>query len=251
MKLVPINLYNYSRFNKWIMNKFIRHLPCPRCKSKDNLGEYEDNFYCFGCGYYRQKKTLDVLRKRLKGTELLPTSANSIIIEEDIPVQAKTWLLKYGITNEEITKYGIGWCQEKELLVLIHNDSFWQGRNFATGPQHTKYLSSGSKEKLTFYGEGAKLIVVEDVLSAIKVARLSPDYCSLPLLGSSMPLEWSRIVSERFKWVRIWLDRDKAKESLKMARNLSERVLSSRSVITELDPKEYSSTEIREILGND
>jgi hypothetical protein len=112
-------------------------------------------------------------------------------------------------------------------------------------------LSSGKKTTLTLYGESDKLVVVEDVLSAIKVSRLSPDYCAMPLLGSYMSPEWSRIVSERFKWVRIWLDRDKAKESLKMARNLSALGIDSRSVITELDPKEYSKEQIKGFLNND
>jgi hypothetical protein len=66
-----------------------------------------------------------------------------------------------------------------------------------------------------------------------------------------MSPEWSRIVSERFKWVRIWLDRDKAKESLKMARNLSALGIDSRSVITELDPKEYGKEQIKGFLNND
>ena len=32
--------------------KFLRHEPCPKCGSKDNLARYEDHGFCFGCGYY-------------------------------------------------------------------------------------------------------------------------------------------------------------------------------------------------------
>jgi twinkle protein len=50
------------------MSNFIRHLPCPKCRSKDNLGEYEDHFYCFGCQYHKFKNDLDtfLLRKRVQ-----------------------------------------------------------------------------------------------------------------------------------------------------------------------------------------
>ena len=34
---------------------FIQHTNCPKCGSKDNLAEYSDGFYCFGCGYKKQK----------------------------------------------------------------------------------------------------------------------------------------------------------------------------------------------------
>lgn len=35
------------------MANFVKHEPCPKCDSKDNLARYDDNTaYCFGCGYY-------------------------------------------------------------------------------------------------------------------------------------------------------------------------------------------------------
>ena len=35
------------------MEEFIRHEPCPKCGSKDNLARYTDGHgYCFGCEYY-------------------------------------------------------------------------------------------------------------------------------------------------------------------------------------------------------
>ncbi len=34
---------------------------------------------------------------------------------------------------------------------------------------------------LTIYGNGDTIVCVEDILSAIKIARLSPDYCATPL----------------------------------------------------------------------
>ena len=40
------------------MSSFIRHLPCKSCGSRDNLGEYTDHFWCFGCGFYEEQTDL-------------------------------------------------------------------------------------------------------------------------------------------------------------------------------------------------
>lgn len=31
---------------------FVKHAPCPKCGSQDNLGVYSDHSFCFGCGYF-------------------------------------------------------------------------------------------------------------------------------------------------------------------------------------------------------
>jgi DNA primase len=49
---------------------------------------------------------------------------------------------------------------------------------------------------------------------------------------------------ERFSDVVIWLDRDKAKNAIKMARNLKQRGINSEVVISPLDPKEYNKEEM-------
>ena len=165
----------------------------------------------------------------------------------DIPMKAKQWLLKYGITNQEIEQNNIAYNAKSDVLVLLHTQNYWQGRCF--GDQNQKYLSKGSKP-LTIYGNGDTIVCVEDVLSAIKIARLSPDYCATPLLGSSMSLETTQSLSERFKKILIWLDRDKAKEAIRISRNLKQRGITTRVVISPKDPKEYTKGEIINWLKN-
>jgi hypothetical protein len=168
-------------------------------------------------------------------------------LSDDIPIEPKRWLLSYGITNEEISKYNIAWDANNEVLVLHYTQNYWQGRCF--GNQPTKYLSKGIKP-LTIYGKGATIVCVEDILSAIKIARLEPDYCATPLLGSSMPLETTQSLSEQFNKVLIWLDRDKAKDAIKIARNLKQRGVNSNVIISPKDPKEYTKGELIEWLKN-
>lgn len=228
------------------MSKFIGHIPCPKCGSKDNLAEYDDHFWCFGCRYHKVKDDIHTLRKRaFKHSEDPPSLVGLMNCSRDLPQTAMKWLLSYGISKDEIEQYDFQWCEDNELLVLYNKDGYWQGRSFADN--RPKYLSGGNKP-LTIYGSGNKIVCVEDILSAIKIARLSPDYCSTPLLGSSMPLETTQSLIERFNDVIVWLDRDKAKNAIKIARNLKQRGINSEVVISPLDPKEYNKEEIKQWL---
>jgi hypothetical protein len=173
--------------------------------------------------------------------------SDELVLTNDIPIKAMQWLLQYGITDEEISKYNIAYNANSDILILIYTQNYWQGRCFGNQPQ--KYLSKGLKP-LTFYGTGDTIVCVEDVLSAIKIARLSPEFCATPLLGSSMPLETTQSLSERFKNIVIWLDRDKAKDAITMARNLKQRGVTCDVVISNKDPKEYEKGELLTWLKN-
>jgi ribosomal protein S27AE len=229
------------------MSKFLRHTNCPRCGSKDNLAEYDDHFWCFGCKYHKLKNDIGSIRNRIAEQDhtMRRTLPKDIEVSQDIPKPAMQWLLSYGITPNEINDFGIGWNDDAQLLVLVKTPDYWQARTF--GNHKVKYMSNGIKP-LTFYGYADKIVCVEDILSAIKISRLSPEFCALPLLGSSMSEEVIQRLSGRFKSVVIWLDRDKANEAIKIARNLKQRGFNSSVVISPLDPKEYSKGELSEWL---
>ncbi len=229
------------------MSKFIRHTSCPKCGSRDNLAEYDDHVWCFGCKYYKTKDDVHTLRNRLQRTPSMPSDEFTLELSNDIPLKAKQWLLKYGITNQEIEQNNIAYNANSDILVLLHTQNYWQGRCF--GNQSQKYLSKGLKP-LTIYGNGDTIVCVEDILSAIKIARLSPNYCATPLLGSSMSLETTQSLSERFKSILIWLDRDKAKDAIMMSRNLKQRGILVDVVISPKDPKEYDKGELLTWLKN-
>jgi hypothetical protein len=166
---------------------------------------------------------------------------------DELPQVAKQWLYSYGILPNEIKDFGICWNDEQQLLVLIKTPDYWQARCF--GEQKVKYLSKG-KKPLTIYGQSDRLVCVEDILSAIKISRLTPDWCALPLLGSHMSDEVNERIGNHFKSVVIWLDRDKAKEAIKIANNLKQRGVTASVVISPNDPKEYTKGEISEWLRN-
>lgn len=229
------------------MSKFIQHIPCPKCGSRDNCGEYSDHYYCFGCKYWKPKDDINSVRERVFNRSSQKFAENSIDIDvvHDIPKEALRWILSYGITMQEIKDFNFGWNEQQQLLVLLKTPEYWQARCF--GNQRVKYLSKGTKS-LTFYGMADKLVCVEDILSAIKISRLSPEWCSLPLLGCSLPEDFTQRLAGRFKEVVIWLDRDKAKNALAISKNLKQRGFNSRVVISPLDPKEYNKGELSEWL---
>lgn len=243
LTLPPINLWTVPRQSN--MSRFIQHLPCPRCGSKDNLGEYEDHYFCFGCRKTIIKKDLSSIRKRLEPTQLNEVGDISQKITEDIPKHALKWLLSFGITKADTTKYNIGWNDESQFLVLVNTTSYWQARTFGT--HSAKYMSQG-KKPLLFYGNGDTIICVEDVLSAIKVSKATESVQCTPLLGSTIGPELTQYVLESNKKVFLWLDRDKATQAVKTARDLISRGVDCNVIITEKDPKEYSIGEIIEWL---
>lgn len=238
LNLPPINLWNQPNMS------FLQHTNCPKCGSKDNLGEYTDHWYCFGCGYHKHKKDLASVRQRLAGNVVKDDGDLSLNVSDDLPQEARQWLLQYGITSKDVTDYGMGWYAERSLLVLTNSPSYWQARNFGYG---IKYVSKGSKP-LLFYGEGDTIVCVEDILSAIKVSKANSNICTVPLLGSSVSPELEKVLLERFKNVIIWLDRDKATYAVKQARNMVAKGLNCSVLVTQDDPKEYSVGEINEWL---
>ena len=224
---------------------FLKHLPCPNCGSKDNLAEYVDHFYCFGCKYWKAKNDLASIRNRLSPAVSADCDNYSLDVTNNIPVKGMQWLLQYGITKDDVDKYHLGWNNSQELLVLVNTPTYFQGRNFKD--YGVKYVSRG-KKPLLFYGLGDTIECVEDVLSAIKISKANKSICSTPLLGSSMPLELIQTISERFKKVLVWLDRDKAIEAVKMVRNLKQKGVDADVIVTDKDPKEYNTKEINEWL---
>tara|TARA_R100000951_G_scaffold41303_1_gene34885 strand:+ start:231 stop:941 length:711 start_codon:yes stop_codon:yes gene_type:complete len=225
-------------------SKFIKLGPCPHCGSSDARGEYADNYYCFSCGKYDKKSDTASLRERIKQRTKQHVANGIGLIDtvKEIPRTAMQWLLKYNITPQEIKDYGIAWCMNRQLLVLIQNAGYWQARNFGFG--NMKYMSQGMKP-LEIYGEGKTIVAVEDVLSAIKIARCRGEgICATPLLGSSMSKQVVAQLSKQYDTVHIWLDRDKAKQSIRIRNNLREAGVTSKAIISALDPKEYNKEEI-------
>lgn len=219
---------------------FLGHHPCDKCGSRNNLAEYSNSFWCFGCGNYIPKEDNISLRERIENTQSNSKICENITTSAILPVEAEKWLAQYGLTKEEKSQFS--WCNDKQLLILIQTEDYWQGRNFGVG---SKYLSSGIKP-LKFYGVDSDTIVfTEDVISAMKIGRFVQ---SSPLLGATLPMETILSLVNRGLSVYLALDKDKAKESVKQAKKAAQYLGKCESIITELDLKCYNNNELSIIL---
>ena len=226
------------------MSNFVGHQSCPKCGSRDNLGEYDDHYFCFGCKYYKVKDDIHSIRSRFNNKNNNNKEAEMLGKFGEIPRNAMKWLLSYGISQEDIKEFGIKWDIKNQLLVLIDTAKYWQGRSF--DKHKPKYMSSGAKP-YTVYGSSDKVVLVEDIISALRIAK-TKQFSAIPLLGSTLAYDWEEPLTKTFKTVFVWLDRDKAINALRIKRKLQQRGVDSQVIVTDNDPKEYSKGEILEWL---
>ena len=238
----------------------VEHRQCPKCKEKgndrshNNLAVYSDgSVYCFSCHYFVSGSGIERIRAqepRASEAITLPYDA-----EPDLSEKAKDFLAKYGITSRDIQSNTLLWSEHWQRLIFPYfgDDGLlgWQGR-YLGDEQRAKWFSQGNLRELTHVignQHSCKFVLTEDVISAIKVSH-NLQFCAVPLFGSHVDV--GKILTLRKKYGTIevwcWLDFDKAKESMMYCKKLRDLGIQAQSVITELDPKCYSDSEILEIL---
>jgi Zn ribbon nucleic-acid-binding protein len=232
---------------------FVHHAPCPKCHSRDNLGIYKDGHkYCFGCGYHvPAQRSLENSRprKQEEGSNIAIFDRYRSVPFDDFPKEVKTWLKKYGLTQQEIQEYQFSYRPEQESLVIPVK---WKGpildvyqlRYFGDpSVKKPKYLTFGKlgNTELVVFGDPKHDtgIFVEDVVSAIKVAR---HYAAIPILGAHIPLGRLVDACKRFKSNGIWMDSDKVAKASKTVLQASAMFPKTRvfRVYSKKDPKEHS-----------
>lgn len=236
------------------MAEFVKHEPCPRCGSRDNLGKYSDGSgWCFGCHLF-------IPVSSSKALHTVPVKENTDVqlsddLVSDFPEHVVSWLAKYDISVQEALKHGWKYSPKYDQLTFIFNDgeggvACVQSRNF--NPERAKkrkYYNSGSPKDVLpiFHASDARrrLVVVEDVVSAARIARQCD---AMPLLGSYLPARKIMALKPFYEFLDVWLDSDKLKEAREIEMMAKWVGLSARTIYTELDPKEYSDREIHEYL---
>lgn len=247
------------------MSYFISHHPCPKCGSSDAYAEYDDgHFWCFSCRHYIPAKIRSV-----KQVESALAQKQKFVkwdfpqdYTTEIPKEPYTWLKSYSLTKEEIENNHLGWSDSNEMLIFPYygdeNDKSeadllcWQGRYFPA--RKPKVFTSGFPDSCILMhnnsneGYSGRVVVVEDAISAIKVSRV----CSATeLLGSNLSMHKALQLSRSFSHLTLWLDHDKIKEMIKFVEKYRSLFDKIDMVITELDPKELSTEQIKEKLNNE
>jgi len=176
-------------------------------------------------------------------------------VTKDLPTKAINWLSQYQITPQEISEYDIWWSEALNRLIFpIKNKTktkllAYQGRwvddlDKSTIKWYTVYEGVGRAPYFRVFRGSNKLVVVEDIVSAIKTGRFVD---SLALLGSHMPDNFY-LIARKYQCTYIWLDANKYKEAMKFANKL--RGMGVRTVVlyTDEDPKAVSGMCIQKLL---
>jgi DNA primase len=140
---------------------------------------------------------------------------------------AIAYLKKRNITETDIIKYGIGYCEEGEYTnhIIIPSYDNYGVINYFTARNFSKYSKNKYKNpKISrdiigfelFINWSAPLILCEGVFDAIAIKRNA-----IPLFGKTIQNElMKRIISSEVKQVFISLDKDAQNEALKYCEEL-------------------------------
>jgi hypothetical protein len=240
----------------------VRNEPCPKCRelgkdrSGNNLGVYSDGHcYCWSCGYYVPPTGAAKIQEAIRVAN--PVIAKSIGLPEDVefklPEVAWKWLQQYSLSKGDIIRHKLMWSESWKRLIFPYFDTTgllaWQGRYFGDDPKKGKWFSQGDLKSILHIcgpAKGDTLVLVEDTVSAIKVGHHVP---CMPIFGSHVSVRTLVRVRRFYGKIIIWLDKDKQIDSVKFSNNARLLGITSTSIITEKDPKEYPHDQLKAILA--
>jgi len=242
----------------------IKHEQCPECKKQgrdnghDNLGIYSDgHHYCFSCGYFVPSDKCKTYEARHRGLQSSVQRERPIIrlpTDSDIgiPRKAKDWFFQYGFDNNTLTRYNILWSEARQFLIFpyfVDGELLaWQGRYFGEDKKIGKWHTKGKVEEFVYtLGPPSKsLVLVEDIVSAIKVSRIMQ---SSPLFGSVISLRRFTMLRHFYNTIYIWLDPDKQIEAIQFAQKGRLFGFDCHVILSDKDPKEHSIESIEQYLN--
>jgi len=200
-------------------------------------------------------------------------------LENSFGEEAVEWAAKYEITVPDLLRSNASYSKSQRRLYFCWYDEEnnllgWQARTFG---EKIKYISSGSldavipiytKNHLYIPRDGTDisgiqedvrssgleddlpdkhLILVEDCLSAIKIAKTG---CgdAMPCLTSSLSTSKLKRLVRLYGAFTVWLDGDMFPNAQKMVRQLQLMGVEARAIWSPLDPKCYDESNIRNIL---
>lgn len=227
------------------MGVFLHHEPCPKCGSRDNLARYADgSAWCFGCSKVEPRTHIPLFKEKEDDIQL------DADLCSEFPRHVVAWLGQYGITVEEGLKHGWKYSPSRDQLVFIFRDSdgrilATQARNFREGSK-VKYFTKGPTQSILpiFHWRGGsnrplRIVVVEDTISAAKIARQCD---AMPCLGSTLSLsKQARLRALGYQQMVLWLDSDKLGNAMRISSQARLLGFETKVVYTELDPKCYEN----------
>ena len=177
----------------------------------------------------------------------------------DLPQKGVEWAKSYGIEVQELLLrdvQGVEPLRFRPRMAFLFRDSgrhpiLAQARNLEEGAK-PKYITYGKPNEVLpiYYVRSSErrsncLVLVEDCLSAIKVARLTD---AMPCLASEVSSLKLKRLAGLYGAFLIWLDSDMYPKAQKMANKLQLLGCKAHAVYTDLDPKCYEMQDIEATL---
>ncbi len=235
------------------MANFLKHTSCEKCGSSDAKGIYDDgSSWCFSCHSGSGPSIGERVARSKAGDDSAPRNR---ALPDDIcshfSAPAVEWLTSTGLDLGTLMKHGVKWSPSKQQIIFTWPTlNLWQARNMYPDAK-VRYITSGNYEKdFPFYhcGQPQGLVLVEDCLSAIKIATSPYNYDAMPLLGSSLSSNKMQALKRWYSHVLVWLDHDKGKDALKISTKLKMLGIRTRVIFTDVDPKYVSHDEMKRFL---
>jgi len=268
--LVIKDMYDYLESGQSIR---VNH-DSPDCDGSSNsmIVERKDDgnlsIYCFRCGrrgFYGSGITLKSKEAR-EGCNT--TQANDYKLSpkslpegdsrvESWPPEARAWIRRGRITDEEVLRYGIIYSPViRRVIIPWYDDNgnlcHYQTRKIHdedTGPKYLSYWNSRDPVILGGSRVGNRMVFVEDYLSGMRIAR----YCPVTVLLGVNLLEQHILfmVEHGYTEFLVWLDDDRFQvrtAQLNIKRTLDKigkcLIYHGKGV----DPKELTDTQIQQLL---
>lgn len=252
------------------MSMRVKHEQCPRCRANgrdtrgDNMGVYPDGGkHCFACGYTVPAREVTALSNAIanlyKTMDTVPQDSPTLPndVSFDFSEQALMWLRKYDIYEEEILAHNVCYSLDYDAVVFPYyaptpfqipeedEDLVGYQMRFMKDDRWVSYGDIGSLVYIINKSENINsvIVVVEDILSAIKVGRNIP---TVPLFGSSRSAieRMMQTLSRNYKHIIYWLDKDAQSRAIWAAQTTPLYNARGSMICTEYDPKAYTTSDI-------
>ncbi len=230
--------------------------PCdqPGCKSSDAKTTYSDGHaWCFSCNHYFPA----AYRSNFGGPYDVPKPASELYPNRQKVTRINCamnwdWLKKYDLDDVEIDQ-NFFYAPISGRHVFMHRDEegkeFYEARSVSPYSQGPKTLQYGDKPTIFMgYAESKVLVIVEDIVSAIKVGRF---YGTMPLFGAHLSTVQMASIGRKLKPdnVVIWMDCNKYSVGMEYARQLG-LLVPTVAIQTKEDPKAQDESSIITAIEN-
>ena len=246
------------------MARFLRHVSCGACGSSDAKAVYDDgSSFCFSCRSVNSAKISPYVKQQNDAEVLDKTVRYPSDVSQHYSEGAVAWCQKYDINIEQLLQNNIYYSASRDQLIFGFEAEgqllAYQARNLNPVSKAKRYYTCGDVNSLLpIYHcrhplpdgvNSRRLVLVEDCLSAIKVAYIEGLGCdSMPLLGSGISRQKLSRLRPFYDVLDVFLDPDMWHKSLGIVKQAQLLGFQARPIQADCDPKELPYSDLKELL---